>query len=183
MQGSEPRPLPERSEPTPTPGPQREAQDPPTVRSAGPSWRETGHATGTLPLPLPGARIDGFMLQEAIGIGGMGAVFRALDAKLERHVALKILPPEQAQDAEVVQRFYQEGRSTARLDNENIARVYAIGQGGGYHYIAFEYIEGTTLRQRVDRAGPLPVTEAINFTLQIANALVHACERGVVHRD
>src|SRR6476469_407305 len=138
MQGSEPRPLPERSEPTPVPDSKREAQDPPTVRSGGSSLRETGHATGTLPLPLPGARIDGFVLEEAIGIGGMGAVFRALDAKLERGVALKILPPEPAQHADVIQRFYQEGRSTARRDNENIARVYAIGQGGGYHYIAFE---------------------------------------------
>ncbi len=124
-----------------------------------------------------------FTLEQAIGVGGMGAVFRALDNRLERQVALKILPPEQANDSEVVQRFYQEGRAAARLDHENIARVYTIGNDGRYHYIAFEYIEGATIRQRVEKNGPLPVGEAINFTLQIADALVHASERGVVHRD
>lgn len=139
--------------------------------------------TAPPPLPRPGERIDVFELEKAIGIGGMGAVFRALDTRLERHVALKILPPEQAYDAEVVQRFYQEGRAAARLDHENIARVFTIGHDARFHYIAFEYIEGTTVRQRVERNGPLPVGEAINFTLQIADALVHAAERGVVHRD
>jgi serine/threonine-protein kinase len=137
----------------------------------------------SVPLPQVGDRIESFELEEAIGAGGMGAVFRALDTRLDRHVALKILPPEQADDAEVVQRFYQEGRAAARLDHENIARVYTIDHDAKYHFIAFEYIEGTTIRQRVERNGPLPVGEAINFTLQIAGALVHAAERGVVHRD
>jgi len=80
-------------------------------------------------------------------------------------------------------RFYQEGRSAARLDHENIARVFSIGQDGPYHYIAFEYIEGVTVRQRVETSGALPVSEAVRIALQIAQALVHACERGVVHRD
>ena len=133
--------------------------------------------------PRLGERIDMFELQQAIGVGGMGAVFRALDTRLDRHVALKILPPEQAYDPEVVQRFYQEGRAAARLDHENIARVYTIGRDARFHYIAFEYIEGMTVRQRVERNGPLSAGEAINFTLQIADALVHAAERGVVHRD
>ena len=132
---------------------------------------------------MPGDRVDVFGLEEAIGAGGMGAVFRAVDIKLDRQVALKILPPDQAVDPEVVQRYYQEGRAAARLDHENIARVYTIGFDGRYHFIAFEYIEGTTIRQRVESDGPLPVEDAINFTLQIANALVHAAGRGVVHRD
>ncbi len=79
-------------------------------------------------LPVPGELVDTFLLEEAIGVGGMGAVFRALDTKLDRQVALKLLPPDQASDAEVVQRFYQEGRAAARLDHENIARVFSIGQ-------------------------------------------------------
>ncbi|MGE3821089.1 MAG: serine/threonine-protein kinase, partial [Isosphaeraceae bacterium] len=143
----------------------------------------TSRKTETFPLPIPGERIDSFELAESIGVGGMGAVFRALDTRLDRFVALKILPPEQASDPEVVQRFYQEGRAAARLDHENIARVYTIGHDGRYHYIAFEYIEGTTLRQRVERSGPIPVGDAINYTLQIADALVHASDRSVVHRD
>jgi serine/threonine-protein kinase len=127
--------------------------------------------------------VDGFLLEEAIGLGGMGAVFRALDTKLDRQVALKLLPPDQASDAEVVPRFYQEGRAAAHLDHENIARVFSIGQDGPLHYIAFEYIEGETVRQRVETSGPLPVSEAVQIALQIAQALVHASQRGVVHRD
>ena len=86
-------------------------------------------------------------------------------------------------DPEVVARFYQEGRSAARLDHENIARVYCIGQDGAFHYIAFEFIEGQTLRQRAETVGPLPVNEAVHIALEIAQALVHASDRGVVHRD
>ncbi|MDE2508939.1 MAG: serine/threonine protein kinase, partial [Planctomycetota bacterium] len=136
-----------------------------------------------LPLPSPGDRIDVFVLEESIGVGGMGAVFRALDTRLDRHVALKILPPEQADDPEVSRRFQHEGRAAARLDHENIARVYTIGFDAGYYFIAFEFIEGETIRRRVEREGVLPPGEAINYTLQIAHALIHAVERGVVHRD
>ncbi len=116
-------------------------------RGPGSSARNRS-ATGTaalpsLPaLPVPGDMLDGFMIEEVIGVGGMGAVYRALDTELDRQVALKLLPPDQAADSEVVARFYQEGRSAARLDHENIARVYCIGQDGAFHYIAFEYIEG-----------------------------------------
>ncbi len=113
----------------------------------------------------------------------MGAVYRALDTKLDRQIALKLLPSDQAADPEVVARFYQEGRSAARLDHENIARVHCIGQDGAYHYIAFEFIEGETLRQRAERAGAFSVNEAVHIALEIAQALVHASERGVVHRD
>ena len=134
-------------------------------------------------LPVPGDMLDGFLIEEVIGVGGMGAVYRALDTKLDRQVALKLLPPDQAADPEVVARFYQEGRSAARLDHENIARVYCIGQDGAFHYIAFEFIEGETLRQRTETAGALPVSEAVHIALEIAQALVHASERGVVHRD
>ncbi len=134
-------------------------------------------------LPAAGDFVGTFLIEEAIGVGGMGAVFRAVDTKLDRPVALKLLPPDQAADSEIVPRFYQEGRSAARLDHENIARVYSIGHDGPYHYIAFEYIEGVTIRQKVESSGPLAVAEAVNVTLQIAYALVHAAMRGVVHRD
>ncbi|MEJ7636703.1 MAG: serine/threonine-protein kinase [Singulisphaera sp.] len=159
-------------------------RDAATVLSGGSTSRRVlGQVEGPYPLPMPGQRIDCFELVESIGVGGMGAVYRAQDSRLERMVALKLLPPAQAVDPEVVRRFYQEGRAAARLDHENIARVYTIGHDAGYHFIAFEYIEGTTIRQRVERGGVPPVGEAINYTLQIANALVHANERGVVHRD
>ncbi len=177
--------------------------DPPTVRtgSAKPvvgSGSASGQAEGSgssrqhsasrsdermHSLPRAGDQFDGFVLEEAIGVGGMGAVFRAHDSQLDRQVAVKVLPQELAKDPEAVQRFYQEGRAAARLDHENIARVYTIGHASSYHYIAFEFIDGSTLRQLVERSGILSVSDAINFTLQIATALVHATERGVVHRD
>jgi eukaryotic-like serine/threonine-protein kinase len=134
-------------------------------------------------LPVAGDLVDTFLIEEAIGVGGMGAVFRSIDTKLDRQVALKLLPPDQAGDSEIVPRFYQEGRSAAQLDHENIARVYSIGQDGPYHYIAFEYIEGVTVRQKVETSGALSVASAVDITLQIAYALVHAAMRGVVHRD
>ena len=134
-------------------------------------------------LPAVGDLVDTFLIEEAIGVGGMGAVFRALDTKLDRQVALKLLPPDQSNDSDIVPRFYQEGRSAAQLDHENIARVYSIGQDGPHHYIAFEYIDGETVRQRVEKAGSLPVADAVDIALQIAHALVHASVRGVVHRD
>ena len=179
----------------PDPRDQDEGVDPPTVRSGSPVGAITGsngsasrqgvdsNRSDVPPLPVPGERVGDFGLEEAIGAGGMGAVFRAVDIKLDRMVALKILPPDQAIDPEVVQRYYQEGRAAARLDHENIARVFSIGHDGRYHFIAFEYIEGTTIRQRVEAGGPLLVGDAINYTLQIANALVHSSARSVVHRD
>jgi serine/threonine protein kinase len=180
--GSWRAPLPAAAEPRAD----RVEESAPTVLSraaaSSPASFPAAHG-GPLPLPGPGQRLDAFELREPIGSGGMGAVFRALDLKLDRPVALKILPPAQATDAEVLQRFYHEGRSAARLDHENIARVYTLGCDQGIHYIAFEFIEGTTIRQRVEQNGPLSVAETINYTLQIAGALVHANERGVVHRD
>jgi eukaryotic-like serine/threonine-protein kinase len=158
--------------------------DPPTVLTGRVDTAPLPSQSDQTPLaPKPGDRFEAFELARAIGVGGMGAVFLATDTRLQREVALKILPPEQSNDSEIVQRFYQEGRAAARLDHENIARVFTIGSDRGYHFIAFEYIEGNTLRQRVHDHGPLPIGEAINYTLQIAGALVHASERGVVHRD
>jgi serine/threonine-protein kinase len=163
------------------------APEPPTVVRTSSSAARRALAQGVPAisplLPQSGETIGGFVIQEAIGVGGMGAVFRAHDVQLDRHVALKLLPLDQTSDPEVVLRFYQEGRSAAQLDHENIARVYSIGQDDPYHFITFEYIEGITLRRRVDENGPLAASEAVDITLQIAQALVHAAGRGVVHRD
>jgi hypothetical protein len=178
-----------KSEPASEGGGVISSPEPPTVvRTSSSTARRMqavaqASASAGAALPQPGTVIGTFLLEEAIGAGGMGAVFRAHDAQLDRHVALKLLPLDQTDDPEIVQRFYQEGRSAARLDHENIARVYSIGQDGPNHFIAFEYIEGVTVRRRVDEHGPLPVGEAVDITLQIAQALVHAAGRGVVHRD
>lgn len=131
----------------------------------------------------PGDHLGHFELVEYIGGGGMGRVFRAFDARLARHVAVKILSPDQGADQETRLRFQNEAQSAARLDHENIARVFYVGEDHGLQYIVFEYIEGDNIRDLVDRKGPLSLAEAISFTLQVAEALDHAWQRAVVHRD
>jgi serine/threonine protein kinase len=132
---------------------------------------------------LRGRQLAHFELLEPIGVGGMAAVIRARDTQLDRTVALKILPPEMAADSESVRRFHQEARAAAKLDHENIARVFFCGEEQGLHFIAFEFVEGENLRTLLERRGLVPVPEAIHYILQIATGLAHASARGVVHRD
>ena len=132
---------------------------------------------------LQGRRLGHFELLEPIGVGGMAAVIRARDLDLNRIVALKILPPEMATDPENITRFKQEARAAAKLDHENVARVYYCGEDQGLHFIAFEFVEGENLRTLLERRGPLPVKECLRYMLQIAQGLAHAASRGVVHRD
>ena len=131
---------------------------------------------------LEGRRLDYFELKEFVGGGGMGAVFRAIDTKLGRTVAVKILSPYQTDEANL-RRFKNEAQSAARLDHANIARVYYVGEDDGWHFIVFEFIEGVNLRDLVNHKGPLPVQEALTYTLQAAAALDHAAQRDLVHRD
>jgi serine/threonine protein kinase len=132
---------------------------------------------------LRGRPLAHFELLEPIGVGGMAAVIRARDTQLDRTVALKILPPDMASDSEIVRRFQQEARAAAKLDHENIARVFFCGEDQGLHFIAFEFVEGDNLRTLLERRGPIPVPEALSYMLQIATGLAHASARGVVHRD
>jgi len=131
----------------------------------------------------PGSLLDHFQLVEYIGGGGMGRVYRALDTGLGRQVALKVLTREQAQDPDTVTRFLNEARSVARLNHESIAQVYYVGETAGMPFIAFEFVEGIDIRALVEQEGPLPLPEAISYTLQIAEALAHAAQRRLVHRD
>ena len=98
-------------------------------------------------------------------------------------VAVKVLSGQQSNDAEMLKRFRNEAQSAARLDHENIGRVYAVGSDEGWHYIVFEFIEGTNLRDVVVAEGPFDLGRAINVTIQVADALEHASQRDVVHRD
>jgi serine/threonine protein kinase len=132
---------------------------------------------------LRGRLLAHFELLEPVGVGGMAAVIRARDTQLDRTVALKVLPPEMATDPENVRRFHQEARSAAKLDHENIARVFYCGEDQNLHFIAFEFVEGENLRALQERRGRLPAAEALHYMLQIATGLAHAAARGVVHRD
>ncbi|MCA8989075.1 MAG: serine/threonine protein kinase [Planctomycetaceae bacterium] len=130
-----------------------------------------------------GLVLGSYTVETRIGAGGMGAVFRARDNELDRTVALKILSPQQAIDPSSIRRFQNEAKSAARLDHDNIARIYAIGEEKNLHFIAFEYVEGVTVRELIRRKGPVDAVDAVNYLLQIAIALKHTAAAGVVHRD
>jgi len=132
---------------------------------------------------LRGLTLDHYKITGRIASGGMGAVFRATDQRLKRDVALKVLPPEHCQDPELVQRFHQEAQAAAQLDHDNIARVYYIGQDQGLHYIAFEFVAGTNIRDMLAERGRMKIDESIDYVMQVARALRHSASRGVVHRD
>ncbi len=150
--------------------------------SAGP--QAGGPATTTeIGRSLEGSMLGPYRLDQFIGGGGMGAVFRALDTTLDRIVAVKVLAGRQGDDEEMLKRFRNEAQSAARLDHENIGRVHAVGSNGGWHYIVFEFIEGTNLRDLVREEGPIDLARAVDVAIQVADALEHASERDVVHRD
>ncbi len=132
---------------------------------------------------LEGERLEHFEIERFIGGGGMGAVYLARDTRLDRLVALKVLARESVRDDEILRRFLNEAQSAARLDHENIARVYYVGEDRGLHFIAFEYVEGSNLRDLVESRGPLPIADTVRYGVQVAEALGHASQRDVVHRD
>ena len=139
--------------------------------------------TGEIGRVLQGTMLGPYRLDEFIGGGGMGAVFRALDTTLDRTVAVKVLAGRQADDEEMLKRFRNEAQSAARLDHENIGRVHAVGSENGWHFIVFEFIEGTNLRDVIRAEGPFDVAQTVDVAIQVADALEHASERDVVHRD
>jgi hypothetical protein len=139
--------------------------------------------TGEIGRMLHGTMLGPYRLDEFIGGGGMGAVFRALDTTLDRTVAVKVLAGRQADDEEMLKRFRNEAQSAARLDHENIGRVHAVGSENGWHFIVFEFIEGTNLRDVIRTEGPFDLARTVDVAIQVADALEHASERDVVHRD
>ncbi len=136
-----------------------------------------------LSLTLKGQLLGHFHLQEFIGGGGMGAVFKALDTTLDRIVAVKVVASQSVSSEDLQRRFLVEAQSTARLDHPNIARIHFVGRDRGLPYIVFEYIDGVNLRDLVLNHGPIPLGDALSFTCQIAHALAHAWQKEVVHRD
>ncbi|HET6324101.1 MAG TPA: protein kinase [Planctomycetaceae bacterium] len=130
-----------------------------------------------------GCRLGHFRIEATIGAGGMGAVFRAVDERLDRVVALKVLSPSLSRDSGSIQRFLNEARAAARLDHDNIARVFYIGEDRGLNFIAHEFVTGRTIRDIIRDHGALDPREAVNYALQLATALRHTAAAGVVHRD
>lgn len=132
---------------------------------------------------LAGQTLGNYALEDFVGGGGMGAVFRAHDMSLNRTVAVKVLAPNQSRDEDTLRRFQNEAQSAARLDHEHIGRVHYVGEDRGWHYIVFEFIEGENLRDLVDQEGPLSLADTLKYLDQLGTALDHASGREVVHRD
>ena len=130
-----------------------------------------------------GAEVSGYRVEELIGRGGMGEVYRAWDERLERNVALKILIPRLADDDAFRERLLRESRLAASLDHPNVVPVYDAGEAVGRFFLVMRYVEGTDLRAVLRGEGALSPERAIDIAAQVAGALDAAHERGLVHRD
>jgi eukaryotic-like serine/threonine-protein kinase len=130
-----------------------------------------------------GQEFGKYTIIKFLGSGGMGEVYQARDNKLERIVALKVLPADLASNNERIRRFMQEARSASALNHPNILTIHEIGESDGWHYIASEFVEGETLRQRMKSETPPDLPEILEISRQIATALNAAHKAGIVHRD
>ena len=134
-------------------------------------------------MPLSaGTRLGAYEIVSALGAGGMGEVYRARDAKLNRDVALKVLPELFACDPDRLARFKREAQVLASLNHPNIAAIYGFEESKGVQALVLELVEGPTLADRVAQ-GPIPIDDALPMARQIAEALEAAHEQGIIHRD
>src|SRR5262245_31015122 len=130
----------------------------------------------------PGTRLGPYEIGAQIGVGGMGEVYRARDPKLQRDVAIKVLPEALAHDSERLARFEREARTLASLNHPNIAHIHGLQESDGTQALVMELVVGPTLADRIAH-GAIPVDEALPIARQIAEALEVAHERGIIHRD
>jgi serine/threonine protein kinase len=137
------------------------------------------------PSPKPDSlgRLGHYEVLEVVGRGGMGVVFRALDDKLQRVVAIKVLAPQLATSSAARQRFVREARAAAAVTHDNVIDIHAVEDAGPAPYLVMQFIDGPTLQQKLDRSGQLPLQEVLRIGLQIAEGLAAAHRHGLVHRD
>jgi eukaryotic-like serine/threonine-protein kinase len=124
-----------------------------------------------------------YRLEAKLGSGGMSTVYLARDTTLDRQVAVKVMHREMSEQADQLERFRQEARAVAKLSHPNVVAVIDAGEDGGHPYIVFEYVEGETLKQRINRIGALDAQEALAYAIEIARGLTVAHARKMVHRD
>ena len=161
---------------------------PKDAREAAAELVRTGFLTNFQAKQLLAGRHRGFTLGtyrilQPIGQGGMGVVFLGEHTSLKRRVAIKVLPAEKAKDRLTIERFYREARAAAALSHPNIVGLYDVSQGGGVHFLAMEYVEGTDLQALMAKTGPLHHAQAASYIAQAAAGLQHAHSKGIVHRD
>jgi serine/threonine protein kinase/tricorn protease-like protein len=131
---------------------------------------------------LVGRQIGPYKIHSLLGVGGMGEVYLAQDPRLDRTIALKILPRELASDPDRMRRFIREARAASALKHSNVATIHDIGESEGVHFIAMEYVEGQTLAHKIS-GRPLPIAEIVEIGIQVADALDEAHRKGITHRD
>ena len=130
----------------------------------------------------PGMKLGPYEIQSPLGAGGMGEVYRALDSRLGRTVAVKVLPTALSSDEDRLRRFEHEARLLSTLNHPNVLAIYYVGTQDGVHFLVSELLEGESLRQRLEQ-GPLTARKAVDFGVQMAQGLAAAHEKGIVHRD
>ncbi len=128
-------------------------------------------------------QIPGYKILGKLGAGAMAIVYKARQLSLNRTVAIKVLPKRFSESPEYVERFYKEGQAAARLNHNNIVQAYDVGEAGGYHYFVMEYVEGKTLYDDLSAGKVFEEKEALDIVIQVARALLHAHDRGLMHRD
>ena len=129
-----------------------------------------------------GTRLGPYEIQSPLGAGGMGEVYRARDTRLDRVVAIKILPSHLSDNPEARQRFDREARAISSLSHPNICTLYDVGHQGGMNYLVMEFLQGETLADRLIK-GPLPLEQALKYGIEICEGLEKAHRSGVLHRD
>ena len=130
----------------------------------------------------PGVRLGPYAIVSALGAGGMGEVYKARDTRLDRTVAIKVLPEHVASDPELKQRFEREAKTISSLNHPHICTLYDVGREGDTDFLVMEHLEGETLAQRLTK-GALPLDQALQTAIQIADALDKAHRQGITHRD
>ena len=131
----------------------------------------------------PVQQIPGFQILGRLGVGAMAKVFKARQLSLDRDVAIKILPRKLKENPEFVDRFYKEGKAAAKLNHNNIVQAIDVGEAGGYHYFVMELVDGKTVYDDLATGKSYSEKDALDIVIQVARALEHAHDRGLIHRD
>src|SRR6476646_5001329 len=129
-----------------------------------------------------GTKLGRYEVRSKVGAGGMGEVYRARDEKLNRDVAIKVLPDALSENADRLHRFEQEAQAAGALNHPNILAIFDVGTNGAAPYVVSELLEGESLRDRLDR-GALPSRKAVEYATQVARGLAAAHAKGIAHRD